>query len=223
MFIQTEATPNPATLKFLPGQTVLEAGTADFPTAESSAKSPLASRIFAVQGVTGIFFGPADISADMGLMGKTMDPAVWNLIKQAAKKLNQKRGGGKMPISIDEELAEKRFQSEPADDLTPENLFDREWALALLQGVIERLRIDYEKQGKSEIFGVLGEFLTEKPDKGTYPKIAEQLGVSEGNVRVMVNRIRKKYKELLREAVEETIGETESPEEELRQLFSAFC
>lgn len=57
MFIQTESTPNPATLKFLPGQTVLEAGTADFPNAESSDKSPLATRIFAVDGVTGVFFG----------------------------------------------------------------------------------------------------------------------------------------------------------------------
>ncbi|TQS73441.1 NifU family protein [Rhodobacteraceae bacterium] len=57
MFIQTESTPNPATLKFLPGQTVLDAGTADFPTAEAAVKSPLATRIFAVSGVTGVFFG----------------------------------------------------------------------------------------------------------------------------------------------------------------------
>jgi Fe-S cluster biogenesis protein NfuA len=57
MFIQTESTPNPATLKFLPGQTVLELGTADFPSADSAGKSPLAKRIFAVAGVTGVFFG----------------------------------------------------------------------------------------------------------------------------------------------------------------------
>jgi Fe-S cluster biogenesis protein NfuA len=57
MFIQTESTPNPATLKFLPGQTVLELGTADFPNADAAAKSPLARRIFAVPGVTGVFFG----------------------------------------------------------------------------------------------------------------------------------------------------------------------
>ncbi|WP_135504194.1 NifU family protein [Roseovarius aestuariivivens] len=57
MFIQTESTPNPATLKFLPGQTVLEAGTADFPSSEGAEKSPLAEKIFRVQGVTGVFFG----------------------------------------------------------------------------------------------------------------------------------------------------------------------
>ena len=57
MFIQTETTPNPATLKFLPGRTVLEVGTADFPSADTAGKSPLAARIFAVAGVTGVFFG----------------------------------------------------------------------------------------------------------------------------------------------------------------------
>jgi len=57
MFIQTESTPNPATLKFLPGQTVLETGTADFPSPDAGATSPLARRIFAVDGVTGVFFG----------------------------------------------------------------------------------------------------------------------------------------------------------------------
>jgi Fe-S cluster biogenesis protein NfuA len=57
MFIQTESTPNPATLKFLPGQTVLDMGTADFPSADTADKSPLAQRIIAVEGVTGVFFG----------------------------------------------------------------------------------------------------------------------------------------------------------------------
>ncbi|WP_116134918.1 NifU family protein [Tropicimonas sp. IMCC34043] len=57
MFIQTESTPNPATLKFLPGQTVLEAGTADFSSADAASGSPLAERVFAVDGVTGVFFG----------------------------------------------------------------------------------------------------------------------------------------------------------------------
>ena len=57
MFIQTESTPNPATLKFLPGRDVLEIGTADFPSAEAASKSPLASRIFTVPGVQGVFFG----------------------------------------------------------------------------------------------------------------------------------------------------------------------
>ncbi len=77
MFIQTESTPNPATLKFLPGQTVLELGTADFPNAEAASKSPLANRIFAVSGVTGVFFG-----TDFVTVTKAED-AVWDHIKPA--------------------------------------------------------------------------------------------------------------------------------------------
>ena len=77
MFIQTESTPNPATLKFLPGQSVLGAGTADFPSAESAAASPLAQRIFAVDGVTGVFLGN-----DFVTVTKT-DGVVWDHIKPA--------------------------------------------------------------------------------------------------------------------------------------------
>ena len=66
MFIQTESTPNPATLKFLPGQTVLEAGTADFPSAEKSGSSPLAERIFRVPGVSGVFFGNDFVTVTKG-------------------------------------------------------------------------------------------------------------------------------------------------------------
>ena len=77
MFIQTESTPNPATLKFLPGQTVLEAGTADFPSAEAAGKSPLASRIFAVEGVTGVFFGNDFVTVTKA------DGVEWDHIKPA--------------------------------------------------------------------------------------------------------------------------------------------
>jgi len=75
MFIQTESTPNPATLKFLPGQTVLATGTADFPSAESAASSPLASRVYGVDGVTGVFLGTDFVTV-------TKDEAVaWDHIK----------------------------------------------------------------------------------------------------------------------------------------------
>ena len=75
MFIQTETTPNPATLKFLPGETVLTSGTADFPAAEAAATSPLAQRIFAVPGVAGVFLG-----SDFVTVTKT-DDAVWDHLK----------------------------------------------------------------------------------------------------------------------------------------------
>jgi Fe-S cluster biogenesis protein NfuA len=77
MFIQTESTPNPATLKFLPGQTVLDTGTADFPSAETAGKSPLAQRIFGVEGVTGVFFGTDFVTVTKA------DPVDWDHIKPA--------------------------------------------------------------------------------------------------------------------------------------------
>jgi Fe-S cluster biogenesis protein NfuA len=77
MFIQTESTPNPATLKFLPGQTVLEIGTADFPTADAATKSPLAQRVFSVEGVTGVFFGTDFVTVTKA------DSVDWDHIKPA--------------------------------------------------------------------------------------------------------------------------------------------
>ena len=77
MFIQTESTPNPATLKFLPGQTVLDLGTADFPSAEAAAKSPLAQRIFAAGGVAGVFFGTDFVTVTKA------DDVAWDHIKPA--------------------------------------------------------------------------------------------------------------------------------------------
>ncbi|MFU8776877.1 MAG: NifU family protein [Roseovarius sp.] len=77
MFIQTESTPNPATLKFLPGQTVLEAGTADFPNADKSGNSPLAERIFRVPGVAGVFFGNDFVTVTKG------EAIEWDHIKPA--------------------------------------------------------------------------------------------------------------------------------------------
>ena len=77
MFIQTESTPNPATLKFLPGQTVLEIGTADFPTPDTSDASPLAQRIFAVEGVSGVFFGTDFVTVTKA------DAVDWDHVKPA--------------------------------------------------------------------------------------------------------------------------------------------
>jgi Fe-S cluster biogenesis protein NfuA len=84
MFIQTESTPNPATLKFLPGQTVLDAGTADFPSADAAQKSPLARRIFATDGVTGVFFGTDFVTVTKadGLLWDHLKPAILGAIME---------------------------------------------------------------------------------------------------------------------------------------------
>jgi Fe-S cluster biogenesis protein NfuA len=84
MFIQTEQTPNPATLKFLPGRIVMESGTANFPTAESAQRSPLATRIFGVEGVTGVFLGSdfVTVTKDMGQEWHVLKPAILGVIME---------------------------------------------------------------------------------------------------------------------------------------------
>jgi Fe-S cluster biogenesis protein NfuA len=84
MFIQTESTPNPATLKFLPGQTVLDLGTADFPTPEAAGKSPLARRIFAVEGVTGVFLGNdfVTVTKAEGVLWEHLKPAILGAVME---------------------------------------------------------------------------------------------------------------------------------------------
>ena len=99
MFIQTESTPNPATLKFLPGQTVLEAGTADFPSAETVGKSPLAARIFAVSGVTGVFLGNDFITVTKA------DGTEWDHIKPAVLGAIMEHYQSGQPVLSDEAAA----------------------------------------------------------------------------------------------------------------------
>jgi len=109
MFIQTESTPNPATLKFLPGQTVLEAGTADFPSAEAAQSSPLAGRIFAVPGVTGVFFGTDFVTVTKN------DTVVWDHIKPAILGAVMEHYQSGQPV-IEGAQAAAHAEHSPADD-----------------------------------------------------------------------------------------------------------
>lgn len=111
MFIQTESTPNPATLKFLPGQTVLDLGTADFPSAEAATKSPLAGRIFAVSGVTGVFFGTDFVTV-------TKAEAVdWGHIKPAILGAIMEHYQSGAPIMTGEQAAAHQTHDGPDGDI----------------------------------------------------------------------------------------------------------
>ncbi|WP_293577283.1 NifU family protein [Phaeobacter sp.] len=106
MFIQTESTPNPATLKFLPGQTVLEMGTADFPSAESAGSSPLAERIFAVSGVTGVFFGNDFVTVTKA------DAVEWDHIKPAILGAVMEHFQSGKPVMLDGSAAQSSGHAE---------------------------------------------------------------------------------------------------------------
>jgi DNA-directed RNA polymerase specialized sigma24 family protein len=133
----------------------------------------------------------------------------------------KKRGGGRAVVSLDATDAEGRYRTEPADDLTPEKLFERRWALALLQQVMGRLRAEFEAKGKGHLFDRLRGFLVGEKGAG-YRRASDELGLSEGAVKVAVHRLRQRYRELLHEEIGRTVGSAEEVEEEVRALFAAL-
>ena len=134
----------------------------------------------------------------------------------------QKRGGGKPLVSIEEELAENRYQNEPVDDVTPEKLFERKWAMTILNESRSLLEREFSDQGKGEIFAEIGSYLTEAPPPGGYAEIAGRLQLKEDNVRAMVSRMRKRYRAILRQQVFATVSSENEIDGEIRDLLSAF-
>jgi RNA polymerase sigma factor (sigma-70 family) len=135
----------------------------------------------------------------------------------------QKRGGGVAPLSLDWQDAETRYQIDPADHLSPDRLFDRAWAVALLERVITRLRDECATEGRADLFEHLKPFLTVGKSAIPYAQAAAELGLTEGAVRVAVHRLRRRYRDLLREEITQTLVEPAQVEEEMRALFAAFA
>ncbi len=134
-----------------------------------------------------------------------------------------KRGGGRSLVSINTCDAERRYALDPTDELTPERIFDRTWALTLLDRVVERLRGEYDDAGQSARFEELIALLTRDPASGGYTEISGRLGTTEGNVRVSVHRLRRRYGLLLREEIAATVGDATQVEDEIRTLFAALA
>jgi DNA-directed RNA polymerase specialized sigma24 family protein len=134
----------------------------------------------------------------------------------------QKRGGGRAPIALDFETGESRFTFEPAVELTPERLFDRQWALTLLDHVLSRVRASYVSAGKEVQFEQLKPFLAGPSASEAYTEPARALGMSEGAVKVAVHRLRRRYRELLREETAQIVSGRDEIEDEIRSLFAAL-
>jgi len=135
----------------------------------------------------------------------------------------QKRGGGQIPISIDPVAAETGCHFEPADPATAEKLFERRWALTLLDQVLRRLRQEYATTGRETLFEQLKPTLTEASRSVRYAEMATRLGTTEGAVKVAVHRLRQQYRELLRAEIAETVASPGEVEDELRNLFAALA
>jgi RNA polymerase sigma factor (sigma-70 family) len=130
----------------------------------------------------------------------------------------QKRGGGKVFLSLDEE-AENRYKLEPVDDMSPERLFERGWAFTLLDQVVRSLESEFEKKGRQQLFRELRPFLV-GGDTGDYQGIGSRLGITENAVKVAVHRLRKRYGKLLRDEIARTVATPEEVQEEIGHLIS---
>ncbi len=135
----------------------------------------------------------------------------------------QKRGGGVEHLSLNWQDADDRFQLDPPDPASPDRTFDREWAMALLERVVGRLREECVTDGKARLFEQAKGFLMVGQEVIPYAHAAAELGIDEGAVRVAVHRLRKRYRELLRDEIAQTLDDPAQVAEELRSLQVALA
>jgi DNA-directed RNA polymerase specialized sigma24 family protein len=133
-----------------------------------------------------------------------------------------KRGGQASFVSMDEPAAEQRYLLEPAPGLSPENIYDQNCALALLERTLNRLRREFEAEGKVEKFDRLKGFLTTDGEQTTYAALAEQTHDTVAALKMAVSRLRARYGELLREEVANTLSSPQEVEDELNALLTAL-
>lgn len=134
----------------------------------------------------------------------------------------EKRGGGQPIISLDADKSETRFRAEPADNWSPDKAFDRGWAGVLLDRVLEQLNAEFVAVGRGAVFDELKFALIGEENGSSYAEIARRLDLTAGNLKVTVHRLRRRYRELLREEIARTVDSPEAVEDEIRQLFAAL-
>lgn len=144
------------------------------------------------------------------------------LINEWNKAKRQKRGGGCQIISLNAEETETRFQAEPADHHSPDKAYDRRWAMVLLDRVLSQLESELVAGEQGRLFAELKFCLTGQDSGGCYAEIGKRLGMTEGNVKVNVHRLRRRYRELLREEISRTVEDPATIDDEIRQLFAAL-
>lgn len=132
----------------------------------------------------------------------------------------RKRGGGQL-VPLEFSSGEDRYQREPAHGETPERIFERRWALSLLDRVVEKLRDEFVQNGRPEHFERLKVFLLGRPD-APYAALAREMNTSEGALKVAIHRLRKRYRELFRQEIADTVADPAEVESELRYLAAAL-
>ena len=144
------------------------------------------------------------------------------LANQADHDRAKKRGGGRTPISIDRLTAEGRYRREPAHSLTAERLFERQWALALLDNVLETIKNEMVRAGKAREFEALRPALLGLATRTPYSQIAAELGIKEDAARAAAHRLRSRYRKLLSQEVARTVDDPAEVDAEIRSLLRSL-
>lgn len=138
------------------------------------------------------------------------------------RKHAEKRGRGVPPLSLDVEAAEGRYRLEPADESTPERLFERQWALTVIERAMNRLQERYTGLGKLDHFKEMKIFLSGEKRPVPHSEVAHRLGISELAVKVAVHRFRKRFRDALHDEIAQTVDDEKAVDAEMRMLYSAL-
>lgn len=134
----------------------------------------------------------------------------------------KKRGGGSRLISLDELTSEERSLMEPREALTPDQIFERRWAQAVIDRALIRLREEYAQQGREELFEQLKDIQPGQHGEVSYAELASRMNVAEGTIKSAVHRLRRRHREILREEIAQTVSSSEEIEDEIRNLLAVL-
>lgn len=134
----------------------------------------------------------------------------------------QKRGGGQTILPIDLRSAESGYSLEPSHDLTAEKLFEKRWALTVLETSLAALQRQYQQAGKAGLFDAIAPFMTAQSDLTTYAEIAQRLDMTESAVRMAVSRMRRRYRDKIRTEVARTLDDSDDIDQEMQHLLEAL-
>jgi RNA polymerase sigma factor (sigma-70 family) len=135
----------------------------------------------------------------------------------------QKRGGGPRTVPLQFDTVESRYGSEPIDNVTPERNFERRWALTLLDDVLKRLGAEYEREGKADLFAALNPCLVGDRTSQPYHELSQKIGMTESAVKSAVHRLRRRYRQLLREEIASTVASADEVDDELKHLSTVLA
>ena len=144
------------------------------------------------------------------------------LVSAHRRAVTVKRGKGQQPVPLEELASVKHTEMEPADHLTADRIYERRWALTLMEHVLRRLKDEYDIAGNAALFDLLKQLLPDEPGAPSRAQIAAQLGMTDNALRQAFHRFRQRYQFLLREEISHTVAVASDVEDELRHLITVL-